>query len=55
MSYTLSEGQSTATPLFFNGANYPYLKERLGNFIQSTDYAIWKVIANVLEILMKVE
>ena len=51
--YTLSEGQSTIRPPFFNEENYPYWKERMRIFIQSIDYAIWKIIVNGLEVPKK--
>ena len=44
--YTLTEGQSTNRPPFFNGVNYSYWKERMRIFIQSTDYDLWKIIIN---------
>src|SRR5215475_1950824 len=53
--YNLSEGQSTTRPPFFNGENYPYWKERMRIFIQSTDYQIWNIITNKPEVPMKTE
>ncbi|KAL4279648.1 hypothetical protein GQ457_03G013940 [Hibiscus cannabinus] len=40
----MEEGQSISKPPFFNGANYPYWKNRMMLFIQSTDYMIWDVV-----------
>ncbi|KAL4297050.1 hypothetical protein GQ457_12G012970 [Hibiscus cannabinus] len=40
----MEEGQSISKPPFFNGANYPYWKNRMMLFIQSTDYSIWDVV-----------
>ena len=51
--YILSEGQSIIRPPFFNGENYPYWKERMRIFIQSIDYAIWKIIVNGLKVQKK--
>ncbi|KAL4284161.1 hypothetical protein GQ457_16G016240 [Hibiscus cannabinus] len=42
--FSMEEGQSISKPPFFNGANYPYLKNRMMLFIQSTDYTIWDVV-----------
>ncbi|KAL4323547.1 hypothetical protein GQ457_11G025630 [Hibiscus cannabinus] len=42
--FSMEEGQSIAKPPFFNGANYPYWKNRMMLFIQSTDYLIWDVV-----------
>ena len=44
--YTLFEDQSTTRPPFVNGENYPYWKKKMRIFIQSTNYAIWKIIMN---------
>ncbi|KAL4324324.1 hypothetical protein GQ457_11G019910 [Hibiscus cannabinus] len=41
--FSMEEGQSISKPPFFNGANYPYWKNRMMLFIQSTDYLIWDV------------
>ncbi|KAL4313463.1 hypothetical protein GQ457_01G012500 [Hibiscus cannabinus] len=41
--FSMEEGQSISKPPFFNGANYPYWKNRMMLFIQSTDYTIWDV------------
>ncbi|KAK9034020.1 hypothetical protein V6N11_050199 [Hibiscus sabdariffa] len=43
-SFSMEEGQSISKPPFFNGANYPYWKNRIMLFIQSTDYMIWDVV-----------
>ncbi|KAL4319270.1 hypothetical protein GQ457_18G008880 [Hibiscus cannabinus] len=40
----MEEGQSISKPPFFNGANYPYWKNRMMLFIQSTDYLIWDMV-----------
>ncbi|KAL4387771.1 hypothetical protein GQ457_09G022490 [Hibiscus cannabinus] len=42
--FSMEEGQSISKPPFFNGANYPYWKNRMMLFIQSTDYLIWDVV-----------
>ncbi|KAL4348430.1 hypothetical protein GQ457_17G009180 [Hibiscus cannabinus] len=42
--FSMEEGQSISKPPFFNGANYPYWKNRMMLFIQSTDYMIWDVV-----------
>ncbi|KAL4335130.1 hypothetical protein GQ457_07G007280 [Hibiscus cannabinus] len=42
--FSMEEGQSISKPPFFNGANYPYWKNRMMLFIQSTDYTIWDVV-----------
>ena len=52
--YTLFEGQFTTRPPFFNGENYPYWKKRMRIFIQSTDYAMWKIIVSGLEVPKKI-
>ena len=52
--YTLSEGQSTTRPLFFHAENYPYWKERIRIFIQSTNYAIWKIVVSGPEVSKKI-
>ncbi|XP_057734151.1 uncharacterized protein LOC130949454 [Arachis stenosperma] len=43
---TLTEGQSSNRPPFFNGKNYNYLKEKMKIFVQSVNYNIWKIILN---------
>ncbi|KAK8718175.1 hypothetical protein V6N13_045418 [Hibiscus sabdariffa] len=43
-SFSMEESQSISKPPFFNGANYPYWKNRMMLFIQSTDYMIWDVV-----------
>ncbi|KAL4387867.1 hypothetical protein GQ457_09G018310 [Hibiscus cannabinus] len=40
----MEEGQIITNPSFFNGANYPYWKNKMILFIQSTDYMIWDVV-----------
>ena len=52
--YTLSECQSTTRPPFFNRENYPYWKEWMRIFIQSTNYAIWKTIVSGPKVPKKV-
>ncbi|KAL4323108.1 hypothetical protein GQ457_11G024220 [Hibiscus cannabinus] len=42
--FSMEEGQSISKPPFFNGANYPYWKNKMMLFIQSTDYLIWDVV-----------
>ncbi|KAL4335315.1 hypothetical protein GQ457_07G004490 [Hibiscus cannabinus] len=42
--FSMEEGQSISKPPFFNGANYPYWKNRMMLFIQSTDYTIWDMV-----------
>ncbi|KAK9009125.1 hypothetical protein V6N11_080594 [Hibiscus sabdariffa] len=43
-SFSMEEGQSISKPPYFNGANYPYWKNRMMLFIRSTDYMIWDVV-----------
>ncbi|KAK9033645.1 hypothetical protein V6N11_049831 [Hibiscus sabdariffa] len=43
-SFSVEEGQSISKPPFFNGENYPYWKNSMMLFIQSTDYMFWDVV-----------
>ncbi len=51
---SLGEGQSINRPPLFSGNNYSYWKNRMKNFVQSNDYAVWRVIINGPNIPMKV-
>ncbi|KAK8597346.1 hypothetical protein V6N12_065816 [Hibiscus sabdariffa] len=43
-NFFMEGGKSISKPPFFNGVNYPYWKNRMMHFIQSTDYTIWDVM-----------
>ncbi|GMI63474.1 hypothetical protein HRI_000016700 [Hibiscus trionum] len=43
-SSSMYESQSTTKPSFFNGDNYPFLKNRMRLFIKSNNYLFWDVI-----------
>ena len=45
-STSLSEGQSTNRPPFFNRSNYTYWKARMKIFIQALDYNMWSITVN---------
>ena len=40
------EGHSINCPLYFNGEDYPYWKDRMRLFIESTNLDMWEIIEN---------
>ena len=40
----LLEGHSIHRPLFFDGTNYAYWKNKMMVFLRSQDYEVWRVI-----------
>ena len=42
----IAEGHSINHPLYFNGEDYPYWKDRMRLFIESTSLDMWEIIEN---------
>ena len=42
----IAEGHSINCPPYFNGEDYPYQKDRMRLFIESTCLDIWEIIEN---------
>ena len=42
----IAEGHSINHPLYFNGEDYPYWKDRMRLFIESTSFDMWEIIEN---------
>ena len=40
----ITEGHSINRPLYFNGEDYPYWKDRMRLFIESTSIDMWEII-----------
>ena len=43
----LLKGHSIHCPLFFDGTNFTYWKNRMTIFLRSQDYEVWRVIEKV--------
>ena len=41
---SILEGFSTIKPLFFNGTNFNYWKNRMDCYFKSIDYDIWYIV-----------
>ena len=42
----IAEGYSINRPPYFNGEDYPYWKDRMRLFIESTSIDMWEIIEN---------
>ena len=42
--HSISTGSSTHKPPFFDGTNYPYWKNHMQLFIESTNYKMWDLM-----------
>ena len=43
----IAKGHSINRPPYFNGEDYPYWKDRMRVFIESTSIDMWEIIENV--------
>ena len=41
----IAEGHSVNKPLYFNGSDYSYWKNRMQVFLRAQDHQIWKVVS----------